>query len=449
MKKRLVGYIYLILFFYTCTSGFTQAFEDIEVKKLLTEYRIGAIEWLLSQKVPNSTVNNPIPQRRNLVLSYEIPEDDPTYPYLKGRAYVYDSALAAIAFTMSDRYREAEDVLLAMGRQLRPDGSLWFGVNVHNEWPSEEGHEGATVRSGASSWAGYAATFYLRKKALENPEFHRDDRVGRRILFFAEKLARHLMDLQITDPEDPRYGLITGGMGTYTFNVGEDGSVRGDYDDGELGWASTEHNIDVYFLFRDLVELTGGKKYARSADMVAEGLLRLWDGNVEQLIQGIKKDGRRDTVLPLDTSSWGSMMLRASGDERKAEATLEAGVARFQIGKSGHYRPYAEDPVFSDGEVTRAYFGKSDLTWSDLDIAWPEGSLGMSTALIKAGKMDAALQIIEASMDYSRNGALQYASIEVPQQFSTYLSVASTAWLVIAIENLLDPEDRVLFWSYP
>jgi hypothetical protein len=128
---------------------------------------------------------------------------------------------------------------------------------------------------------------------------------------------------------------------------------------------------------------------------------------------------------------------------------MDTGFNRFQLDGSGHFRPYAYDPVYLDGEVTKQYLGASDLTWNDLKIAWPEGSLGMATALAKGGRYDEAVRVIEASLEYSRDGALQYASMEVPHQFSTYPSVASTAWLVIAIENLLDPQDRGLFWSSP
>ncbi|MGC9312984.1 MAG: hypothetical protein ACP5IA_09860 [Sediminispirochaetaceae bacterium] len=422
---------------------------DAVTAALLRGYSESAVEWLLDQKVPNGTVTEPVPWRRNLVISYTIPQDDPAYPYLMGRAYVYDSALAAIAFAMTDREREAEDVLLALSRQLRPDGSVWFGVNVHNEWPSEEGHNGATVRSGASAWAGYAATFYLRKKALGRPDFHREDRVGRRILFFAEKVARHLLSLQVNDAGDPLYGLVTGGMGSYELKAGKDGTVASVYSDEELGWASTEHNIDAYFLFRDLGILTGDEKYTRAADLIARGLITLWDDERRQLIQGIKEDGRRDTVLPLDTSSWGSIMLRAAGYTEQADATLTAGADRFRLGGSWHYRPYAEDAVYLDGEVSRAYFGDPGITWNQLEIAWPEGSLGMAVAMVKGARRDEAVKIIEAARDYAADGALRYASLEVPHQFSTYPSVASTAWLVIAVENLLDQEDSSLFWSYP
>ncbi|MDY7027680.1 MAG: hypothetical protein SVR04_05240, partial [Spirochaetota bacterium] len=381
-----------------------------------------AVEWLLDQKVPNGTVAEPVPWRRNLVISYKIPEGDPAYPYLMGRAYVYDSALAAISFAMTDRAREAEDVLLALSRQLRPDGSIWFGVNVHNEWPSEEGHAGATVRSGASAWAGYAATFYLRKKALGMPDFHRKDRVGRRILFFAEKVARHLLSLQVSDAGDPRYGLVTGGMGSYELKAGEDGTVASVYSDEELGWVSTEHNIDAYFLFRDLGILTGEETYTRAAGLIARGLITLWDDERRQLIQGIRADGRQDTVLPLDTSSWGSIMLRAAGYTEQTDATLTAGLERFQIGTSGHFQPYADDPERLDGTASPVSYGGPDASGNPMEIAWPEGSLGMAAAMIKAGRLDEAERIIRAAGECSIDGALRYASQEISGQFSTYPS---------------------------
>lgn len=86
-----------------------------------------------------------------------------------------------------------------------------------------------------------------------------------RILFFAKKVARHLLSPQVSDAGDPRYGLVTGGMGSYELKAGEDGTVASVYSDEELGWVSTEHNIDAYFLFRDLGILTGEETYTRPA----------------------------------------------------------------------------------------------------------------------------------------------------------------------------------------
>ncbi len=418
-----------------------------EVRAELEAYRDRAADWLLEQKAPNEIVPDPLPWRRNLVISYRIPEDDPAAPYLRGRAYIYDSALAAIAFTMTGRSREAEDILFALSRQMRDDGSLWFGINLHNEWPSEEEHDGATIRSGASAWAGYAATFYLRKRFAENSGFDITDRITGRILFFAERIAGYLLSLQITDPGDPRYGLVTGGMGTYTLGVNGEGEVVSIYSDTEIGWVSTEHNIDAYFLFKDLAELTGIEKYRRGARLVEEGLLTLWDGDKSQLIQGVKEDGRRDTVLPLDTSSWGSMFFSGAGHIERADRALDVTAERFRVDSTGRYRPYAEDELYQDDGVSRTYFGDPDITWNEIDITWPEGALGVAAAMAKGDRIDHALQIIRSAAELSVDGGIRYASLEVPHQFSTYPSAASTGWMVIAVECLLDPLDGGLFWE--
>lgn len=450
MNGRMFGILGLLIM---CGAVMPLMGQDMDIADVdtvtaarLLGYSESAVEWLLGRKVPNGTVADPILSRRNLVISYEIPEEDPAYLYLMGRAYVYDSALAAIAFAMTDRNRKAEEVLLALSRQLRPDGSVWFGVNVHDEWPSEEDYTGATVRSGASAWAGYAATFYLRKKALGMPDFHREDRTGRRILFFAEKVASHLLSLQVNDAGNPRYGLVTGGMRCEPGAAG-DGTAAPVYSDEKIEWVSTEHNIDAYFLFRDLWLLTGDEIYSRAADLISRRLITLWDDEHRQLIQGIQEDGRRDTQLPLDTSSWGSIMLRAAGYTEQADQTLTAGLSRFQIEESGRFRPNADDLERADGSTLPVSKGGPEVSGELLDIAWPEGSLGMAVAMIKAGRPDEAERIIQAAGECSVGGALRYASQEISGEFSTYPSVASTAWLVIAVENLLDPEDRALFWN--
>ena len=189
--------------------------------------------------------------------------------------------------------------------------------------------------------------------------------------------------------------------------------------------------------------------YLRAADLTARRLIRLWDDEHRQLIQGIQEDGRRDTQLPLDTSSWGSMMLRAAGYTEQADQTLTAGLSRFQIEESGRFRPYADDLGRLNGNISPVPYGGREISGEPPDIGWPEGSLGMAVAMIKAGRLKEAIRIIEAAGACAVDGALRYASTEISGQFSTYPSVASTAWLVIAVENLLDPEDRDLFWEYP
>ncbi|MDA3951505.1 MAG: hypothetical protein PF508_20020 [Spirochaeta sp.] len=451
ISRRLVATVVMFMVAAMSAPGALRAQEQLavsdEVRSSLREHQQAAVEWLVEQVVPNETVPDPNPARRNLIVSYRIPPEDPVYPYLYGRSFVYDGAVAAIAFTMSGRYREAQRVLLGLARQVRGDGSVWFGLNTQNAWPSEADSEGAVVRSGASAWVGYAATFYLRARLSADPEFEVTGNAARRIQMLAVLVADRLLELQIDDPGDRRHGLVTGGFGTYSFSVDDSDEIVAAYDRSPVGWASTEHNIDAYYLFRDLAELTGDDRYTRAADLVRAGLLSLWSEDDGQFYQGVKVDGRVDTVLPLDTASWGSLFLGSVGERARSDRALASAQRRFRLGDSDHYRPYADDAVFESPAVSRVVFGDADTRWNDVEIAWIEGSQGVASALVQAGLYREAVDTMLAALDYQVDGGFRYASVEIPELFSTFPSVASTGWFVIATELLLDESDRGLFWG--
>ncbi len=418
-----------------------------EVRATLRASQQAAVEWLVEQLVPNDAVPNPHPTRRNLIVSYRIPPDDPVYPYLYGRSFVYDGAVAAIALTMSGRHHDAQRVLFALARQVREDGSVWFGLNTQNAWPTEADSDGAVVRSGASAWVGYAATFYLRARLAADPDFEADGHAARRIRSLAVVIADHLLGLQVSDSADRRHGLVTGGSGTYSYSVDDSGEVVAAFDRSPVGWSSTEHNIDAFFLFRDLAALTGDDRYSRAADLVRTGLLALWSEADGQLYQGVKVDGRVDTVLPLDTASWGSLFLGSAGERMLSDRAIESAKSRFRLGDVNHYRPYADEPVYESAAVSNVVFGDPQTRWNDIDIAWIEGSQGVASALVQAGLHREAADTMLAALDYEVDGGFRYASIEVPELFSSFPSVASTAWFVIATELLFDDFDRGLFWG--
>jgi hypothetical protein len=277
-----------------------------------------------------------------------------------------------------------------------------------------------------------------------------DRRIRERILDLGRRAARYVTDRQITDRDDPRYGLATGGHGSYDLEVDDTGAVVEVYDPAERHWTSAEHNIDAYFLLSDLHLLTGEAEYRRRADMIAAGLASLWDPDHRQLIRGIHADRERDEVLPLDTASWGSMFFLARGERQRAAAMLEAADERFGVERNGHvgYIPYGNSSVYEDEEINEVYFGDEDVTWTDVAPVWMEGSLGVAVARAKLGDRSAAARVIEAMHPYRHaNGGFQYADREVPHQFTTYRSVAATAWYVIAVLALEDEAVRRTFWS--
>lgn len=410
-----------------------------------------AIRWLKEQMVPNTIVQEPNPGRRRLVVSYRIPETHPAFRYIYSRSFSYDNALAVIALTMAGAYQEAELILTALQRNMRDDGSFWFAYNTVNSWPNEGDNEGAIIRTGAVCWIGYAVTFYLRARALKDEFFLEEDFFAQDLLGMAEQAGEWVLARQIHDPGDLRHGLVTGGQGTYQLAVDEkEKNLLERYRSEEITWISMEHNIDAYYFIRDLGRLTGDKRYEEASESIEQCLLTLWRSDRGQFIRGIKGDQAIDAALPLDGASWASLFLNSIGERGKARRCLNTVERNFRCQSEDvwGYRPYYAEPVFEEGEVN-AYFypDDPDKRWRDMEIVWGEGSLGVAAAYIKSGQAEKAIGIVEAMLPLSVEGGLQYATVDVPYQFSTDPSVASTAWFVMVVEMLRKPELNASFWD--
>ena len=87
-----------------------------------------------------------------------------------------------------------------------------------------------------------------------------------------------------------------------------------------MTFASTEHNIDAYFFFRDLAYLANDDQYGQVALLIKQGLLtQHWDAADQRFYQGISLD-EPDSGRALDLSSWGVCSCwrweRSTGRER-------------------------------------------------------------------------------------------------------------------------------------
>lgn len=414
----------------------------------IVKARQSAVRWLTEQMVPNAVVPIPAQYRRRLILSYRIPPDHSVYPYLSRRSFIYDNALAVIAFTMVKDFRRAEYILGALNRLLTPEGSLWFAYNTHNSWPSKQDNHGAIKRLGTVAWAGYAAVYYLGQRLEEQPSFLAEDSLAKDYLEFSEKIASFVISKQILDNRDKRYGLITGGEDTYVLKTTEDGSgIQENFKDEAINWVSMEHNIDAYFFLRDLGRLTKKNKYLEKADLIKKGLQTLWTPQSNQLYRGMSQQQQLDQFLPLDGASWGALFFLAIGDNKKAQLSLKA-TDNFYNRSNGleGYSPYFKETIYEGDEVNQFYYPENPgKTWKEVNLIWGEGSLGVAVAYIRAGNIKKGLTIIKQMMLMEKDGGFKYASINIPYQFTDFPSVASTAWFVIASEIYLNQDD--LFWG--
>ena len=445
MKKSFFYSIFIIF-----VSVFSvQADPPFSDDRLNTVYE-ESIQWLKNQIVPNETVDSPAPDRRKMILSYKISEGNPDYKYLAKRTFTYDNAVAAVAFTMAGKYREAESILNTLSRLVREDGSLWFSYNTHNSWPDEGDHEGAIIRSGALAWAGYSLSHYVSVRNQDDREFYKNDVIGRRFTEASEKIAGYLLSMQVREKSDPRYGLVTGGKGTYKTEYSEDKkSIEEVYNYDPVGWVSVEHNIDTYFLLKSIYLVTGEKYFFNKAELLKKSILKaFWDRKAGQFIRGIKADGTRDTALPLDGASWGALFLKSTGAEGRTKTVLNTMDRNFITADNRYsgYAPYYNEKVYEDISLNSHMFeGRGETEWKDLNVVWSEGSLGAASAWIRGGDSEKGLEIIRNMAEMSVGGGLIYSSVNLPRLFSDYPSVAGTGWFIIASELYRDPEK--LFWS--
>jgi hypothetical protein len=408
-------------------------------------------QWLLGQMVPNESVPVPDPDRRRLLLSYRVPHDDPAYRFTYGRSFIYDDALGAIAFTMLGRYREAEFLLNALRHLQRPDGSLWFAYNTQNGWPGTGDAAGAMIRTGSVAWVGYAFTYYVSIRARENPGFPSHDPLAIEYLGAARSIASFLLENRVSDPGDPRYGLVTGGSGASTVTIGQaSGRPSEVYDAQKVRWVSMEHNIDAWFFLKELTRLAPDAKLAEAAELIRTRLAALWSDKEGQFFQGIREDKSLDASLPLDGASWGALFLLAQDRGSQARTCVQSMRGRFGSeadGLSG-YRPYGAEPVYDDAQVNRFFFPEAPgKLWKDLPFVWGEGSLGAAVALARTGDREEAVKLADSVRQMSLDGGVRYASTSVPYLFSDYPSVASTSWYVICVETLRGNPAADAFWG--
>ncbi len=416
-----------------------------------------ALIWLKKQKVPNTIVPDPQPERRNLVISYEIDPCDPSYKYIYGRSVIYDDALAVIALTMNKEYKTAAQILLAMERLQRKDGSLWFGYNVNNDWPSEADHDGAIERTGASAWVGYSAVYYLKTRAAEDKLYMKSNPESKKILKLARSLGNYLLKKQIPQSKDIRSGLITGGKNTYTLAF-QNNRVNEIFRETDIEWISSEHNIDLYFFLRDLGLLTKEKAYIKSAETIKKSMEQVWSEEHKQYYRGIRP-GYIDDVLALDCASWGAVFSLSADKPDYAKQSLET-IEKLYASKTEAfkekitvqgYKPYANKEIYEefDSSISKFYF--PDLkrtTWDAIDGVWVEGSAGVAFAYLKTGNHTRAEEILINMLPLQdKNGGFIYFTFEIPHEFSTYVSVASTAWFIMVASALENHEIEESFWG--
>jgi hypothetical protein len=319
-----------------------------------------AYRWLLSQQV-----------NAGLVDSYEDDNDI---------GYVYDQAIAVIAFIAKDDLVRARQVLDTLKALQHADG-YWHTAYYCSSHRVQE-HD---RHVGPVLWVALTVVHYERASG--------DDKTYRAM---AIKAIDWCMTLQQAD-----------------------GGINGGYDrNGDcLSWCSTEHNEDAYAALRCFGRNDQAAVVKHYLDT------HVWDNDAQRFLCG-----RNDRADPMDVNSWGVAALGASGTHDYA-ASLDYVLRHHRCTQSGN----------AGGKLIAVDGFDFDSNQNDI---WFEGQGEMAVAFKTVGRVAEADYFIDeiikmqdadggTGVRYSLNGTHNGY-----WQMKSDKSVSGSAWLIFAIHGV-------------
>jgi hypothetical protein len=336
-----------------------------------------------------------------LIRSFDIPTDDPSYERLLNWSWTYDSAVAATAFASVGLQEQAGRLLDQLAALQREDGSIEFAFDV------QTGESSGTVRAGSVAFDAIAFNDY---DSTFGSTLYLDD---------ARRAADYLLSLR-----------------------NEEGLVRGGPD---VKWVSTQHNILTLIALMTLSQQLEEQGDEGAAGMYREAAAVITKGIYSQLIVrdgGLAhfREGVGDEVVPLDTQSLGVIFARFVGDDDLAKQVYEYAQQNFAITgrsialsskKASYNMTYEAEGPFSG---YRPYIGKRAP-----DVLWFEGTAEMRFVSSFLGQPTEAL---DASMnswwDVTRKqglaplGADRTVTNSPYNEYHVWPTAAAGAWTVLS-----------------
>ena len=338
-----------------------------------------------------------------LARSYSIPTDDPSYTRLLNWSWTYDSALTAMAFSVTGSSSEAQQLLDQLAALQHTDGSIEIAFNV------ADGAAATITRSGAIAMVGVAGSLY-------DQNFNTS-----RYLAMEQRAASYLLSMQGTA------GLIRGGP--------------------DVNWYSTQHNLLAYAFLRLLGnELTAdgnrpsANDYYTAANKISSGIeskLLVHSPSDVYFIEGLN-----DSVQALDANALGVMYLQDHGETTNAQKVLAYAQNAFAV--SGRSIVKSSDPATYNQTYSASgpFTGFEPYIGTDApNVLWTEGTSEMLVATAGLGQSTSALasslQAI-AAVDPGAGPVMAnrtLTSIPYGEEYHVWPSAAGGAWTLIALSK--------------
>jgi hypothetical protein len=338
-----------------------------------------------------------------LVRSFDIPTDDPSYVRLLNWSWTYDSAITAAAFTVSGYGSEAQQLLDQLAALQHTDGSIEIAFNV------ADGTAEPVFRSGTIATVGLAGSLY-------DQTFH-----SSRYLAMEQRAASYLLSLQGTG------GLLRGGP--------------------DVSWYSTQHNLLAYSFLNLLgTELIAdgsrptANTYLGAANKISAGIeskLLVQNASTAYFIEGLN-----DNVQSLDADALGVLYLESHGEHTVAQKVLAYATSAFAVsGRSivhssdtaTYNMDYAARGPFS-GFMPYLGTGAPNVLWTEgsAEMQLAEASLGQSTSALKASLTAiAAVTPTDAPLQADQT----MTSVAYGEEYHVWPAAAAGAWMLLALHS--------------
>lgn len=316
------------------------------------------------------------------------------------QSFIYDQALAVIAFTKENDQDKARKLLSAMKNLQLADGSLYFSYYLDGTSPYPQ--DGDKRIAGAMAWVALAATHYQHK--FKSKEF----------LSFNYQLLTYLrsqiVPMQIKGVE--QYALVFAPNDVKTTPFNENDTV------------ALEHNLDAYAAYYHFNRVNKTTKWHLEIKSLKKFIISMWDNEKNHFWSGasISSSSINKNELYLDTQTWSLLALdQETLKEIHPKKALQVNCEQFLVhhdGVSG----------FHDSKPTK-YPNKYEFVWS-------EGTLGQVLAMksqnVTCNQQTSQDFLVEVRKMKKEDGGIGYATATTKKDFTTSSSVAGTAWMYFA-----------------
>jgi len=351
-------------------------------------------------------------------LSSENPDDPDRY--ITNACYIYDNALALLAFLARGNNADMERARILAKSFLfaQENDRYYYGSNfdgrLRNAYMSGDLADHITGRARLPGWWDFDEEEWFEDKFQVSTHTGNMAWVMIALLQYydtagGEEYPDAVKTLGEWIEENTKN---TDGYGGYT--AGYEG-WEGEQE--KLLWKSTEHNIDVYVAFMRLFEITGDTKWEEGASYAKHFVESMWNDNEKHFWTGTDTEENINTEnIPIDIQAWAIMALN---DYHSALVWSEANCFTESDGFSGFDFNNDRDGVWFEGtaQMAIAYQINEESDKSDFYISELKNAQLYATNTNERGIVAASHDDISTGFDW---------------EYFSRLHVGATAWYLFA-----------------